>query len=103
MNGVHDMGGMQGMGAIEVEPSEPNFHDEWERRMFSMFLAVFAGGHYNIDEFRLGIERMGGSNYLNTTYYEHWMTGMQTLLKEKGVLTEEEICTRMAELEGGVS
>ena len=26
MNGVHDMGGMQGFGKVEPEPSEPVFH-----------------------------------------------------------------------------
>ena len=26
MNGIHDMGGMQGMGPIEYEEKEPVFH-----------------------------------------------------------------------------
>ena len=95
---MHDMGGMQGMGAIDVEPNEPNFHEDWERRMFGMFLSMFAGGHYNIDAFRHAIERMGGPKYLRTSYYEHWMSGMQTKLVENGVLTEDEISARMAEL-----
>ena len=30
MNGVHDMGGMQGFGKVEPEPNEPVFHSEWE-------------------------------------------------------------------------
>ena len=30
MNGVHDMGGMHGMGPIEYEKDEPVFHAEWE-------------------------------------------------------------------------
>ena len=100
MNGVHDLGVMQGMGPIDIEENEVPFHEEWERRMFAAFLAMFAGGHYNIDQFRHAIERMGGANYLNTTYYEHWMSSMQTLLVEQGVLTEDEISTRMAELAG---
>ena len=27
MNGVHDMGGMHGMGPIEIEKDEPVFHE----------------------------------------------------------------------------
>ena len=27
MNGVHDMGGMDGFGKVEPEPNEPPFHD----------------------------------------------------------------------------
>ena len=30
MNGVHDMGGMHGMGPIDPEPNEPVFHEPWE-------------------------------------------------------------------------
>ena len=30
MNGVHDMGGMHGMGPIEREKNEPVFHARWE-------------------------------------------------------------------------
>src|SRR5215467_11543108 len=30
MDGVHDMGGMDGFGKIEVEENEPVFHAAWE-------------------------------------------------------------------------
>ena len=33
MNGIHDMGGMHGMGAIEYEAREPVFHAPWEARV----------------------------------------------------------------------
>ena len=29
MNGIHDMGGMHGMGAIQHEKNEPVFHEAW--------------------------------------------------------------------------
>ena len=29
MNGIHDMGGMHGMGPIEYEKDEPVFHHDW--------------------------------------------------------------------------
>ena len=32
MNGVHDMGGMHGMGPIDYEKNEPVFHQPWESR-----------------------------------------------------------------------
>lgn len=98
MNGVHDIGGMDGIGPIEAEADEPVFHEDWERRMFALMLACFAGGQYNVDEFRHGIERMGASKYLDTTYYEHWLASVERLLTEKGVLTKDEIEARKAEL-----
>ena len=39
MNGVHDMGGMDGFGKVEVEPKEPMFHAGWEARVLAMVRA----------------------------------------------------------------
>jgi len=40
MNGVHDMGGMHGMGPIAHEPNEPVFHEPWEGRVWGLVRAV---------------------------------------------------------------
>ncbi|WP_337096930.1 hypothetical protein [Mesorhizobium argentiipisi] len=100
MNGIHDLGGMHGMGPVVQESNEPNFHQEWERRMFGMFIAVFAGGHFNVDEFRYAIERMEPADYLRTTYYEHWFHSIETMLLEKSVITKEELQAKINELKG---
>lgn len=102
MNGVHDLGGMDGLGPIVVEPNEPVFHADWERRVFGMFLPIFACGVFNIDELRHAIERMGAPAYLNTSYYEHWLHAYETLLVEKGVITAPELAARQAEFAQGV-
>jgi nitrile hydratase beta subunit len=98
MNGVHDLGGMHGLGPIAPEANEPVFHEDWERRMFALFVASFAGGHYNVDEFRHAIEKMAPAEYLKSSYYEHWLHAVENLLVERGVLTEDEITARMTEL-----
>ncbi len=98
MNGMHDLGGMHGMGPINPEPNEPVFHAPWERTVFGLFMAVFAGGHFNVDEFRHAIERMDAVHYLQSPYYEHWLHAIETLLVERGELTEAEIDGRMAQL-----
>ncbi len=99
MNGIHDMGGMQGFGPIDVEENEPVFHDDWERRTFGMALMAILMEAINWDDARHGIERMTASNYLNTTYYEHWLSSVETLVVEKGVMSRDEIAARMQELE----
>lgn len=55
MNGVHDMGGMQGYGPIERDAQEPIFHADWERRVFALFFGGFTAGVYNIDMLRAEI------------------------------------------------
>lgn len=91
MNGIHDLGGMHGMGAVVTEENEPPFHHEWERRAFSFFASLFVGGHFNVDMFRHAIERMNPAHYLEESYYEHWMHAFETLLLEKGVITLDEL------------
>lgn len=98
MNSVHDCGGMEGFGPIVREEDEPVFHADWERRMFALLWAAGAHGHWNIDESRFAMERMGAAKYLSTTYYEHWLHGLETLLVEKGVLTAKELADRQAEI-----
>lgn len=98
MNGIHDLGGMHGMGAIVREENEPVFHEDWERRMLALSRAMMAGGHYKLDEFRHGIERMDPAHYLRSSYYEHWLDGVERLLLEKGVITREELEARKSEL-----
>ena len=97
MNSIHDMGGMHGMGPLEIEVDEPVFHEDWERLVFAL---VMTAPRYGSDRFRYAIERMPPADYLRTSYFEHWLHGIKTNLVENGILTEEEISTRMKELEG---
>lgn len=98
MNGVHDLGGTHGHGPINPEADEPVFHADWEKRVFGMFFATFAGGMLNVDEFRHAIERMPQQDYLRTSYYEHWLHVFETLLTEKGIVTPEELQARCDQL-----
>jgi nitrile hydratase len=92
MNGIHDLGGMTCFGPVRREEAEPIFHADWERRVFAMNLAAlaFLGP---VDRARHAIERMDPVEYLTTTYYEHWLTGIVTLTKDLGYVTEQELET----------
>jgi nitrile hydratase len=41
---------------------------------------------------------MPPAQYLGTSYYEHWLWGLERLLVEKGLLTRAEIDARVAAL-----
>jgi nitrile hydratase subunit beta len=96
MNGVHDMGGMHGMGPIVREADEPVFHHHWEARVLALNLAAGALGEWNIDMSRHARERMPAAQYLAASYYEKWLYGLELLLVEQGLLTREEIETGRA-------
>jgi nitrile hydratase beta subunit len=94
MDGVHDLGGMQGFGPVEREASEPVFHARWEAEVLAIMRAGGSRGLYNIDEFRHGIERMDPAEYLRASYYEKWLDGITRLLVEKGVVSEADLEAR---------
>lgn len=69
-----------------VEPDEPVFQADWERRVFGIMFATVVRGLSNGGQLRHGIERMDAVAYLTTRYYEHWLTGVATRLVETGVV-----------------
>lgn len=94
MNGVHDMGGMDGFGAVEPEADEPMFHAPWEGRVLTMVRALGSVGAFNLDASRFYRERLPPATYLSSSYYENWLAGLEDLLIDQGFVT-------VAELEAG--
>lgn len=97
MNGAHDLGGMHGFGPVEMEKDEPVFHSLWEKRAFALTLASGFHGKWNIDMSRYAREQMPPAEYLATTYYEHWLFGLQKLLVEQQLVTATELQSGRAE------
>ena len=91
MNGPHDLGGQHGLGPIELEPNEPLFHAPWERRAFALTLAMGARGEWNLDMSRHAREDQHPVNYLSSSYYQIWLAGLERLMLERGLVTEEEL------------
>ncbi len=91
MNGIHDLGGMHGMGPIDTEMDEPVFHADWERRTFALWTAAFAGGFFNDNESRHAIENVTPARYLAKSYYEHWLHSLERVLVDKGQLERAEL------------
>ena len=92
MNGIHDMGGMHGMGAIQHEKNEPVFHEPWEGRVYAMTRTIRAGGgRQNLDNSRYQIELLPPADYLRMSYYERWLARLVKQLVTNGVVTREEL------------
>jgi nitrile hydratase len=91
MNGVHDMGGMHGMGPIVPESNEPVFHERWEARVYALNRAMGILVKWNIDAGRHSRERIPPADYLRMSYYERWLAGLVMLLEEAGVASRAEL------------
>jgi nitrile hydratase len=100
VDGVHDMGGMHGFGAVVTPGSEDAYHERWEPRVFALSTLV-------------GIERLGqGSgraireemepaHYLAASYYERWLWSIERRLERKGTITFGEVDRWVERLRGG--
>jgi nitrile hydratase len=93
MNGVHDMGGMDGFGKVEVEADEPAFHEKWEGRVMAMVRAMGANGGINIDAQRFSRESIPPATYLSSSYYKKWMLGLESTLLDRELVGQDEMAT----------
>lgn len=98
MNGIHDVGGMDGFGKVNYvqEKDDIYFTRDWERLTFGLVVCCMAQGlgMKAFDEFRIGIEKMRPVDYLTSSYYGHWIATVAYNLLETGVLDSEELEAR---------
>ena len=87
------MGGQSNFGPINPEVNEPWFHSEWERRTFALTLAMGMTGSWNIDISRHARERLSAMQYWSSSYYEIWLAGLVTLLREGELVSDQEMAT----------
>jgi nitrile hydratase beta subunit len=91
MNGVHDMGGMHGMGPIQADKNEPVFHEVWEGRVLALRRAMAAWSKWNIDVTRHEVELVPPAEYLRLSYYERQFVAFLEMLAKSGLVTREEL------------
>jgi nitrile hydratase len=96
MDGIHDMGGMQGFGKVEAEANEPVFHAAWEGRCLALNRAMGAIGAWTIDEGRAGIEGLPPEIYLARSYYGKWALRLENMVIDRGLAGADEIAAGRA-------
>lgn len=97
MDGIHDLGGKDGHGSVEVANQPPGFAERWHAAVFTMVNSLFfAGITKNVDQFRHAVERIDPVSYLSDGYYGRWLGGIENILVESGTLKRGEISQRAA-------
>src|SRR5262245_36417066 len=92
MNGVHDMGGMHGMGPIRHEADEPTFHERWEGRVYAITRVLRTRtGLWNLDAFRHGQEVLPPVEYFRMSYYERWLAWVLKTVVAADDVTQAEV------------
>lgn len=96
MNGVHDMGGQHGMGAVPYEKDEPVFHGWWEARVYALTRALRAWRKSTLDAERHALEVLPPAEYLRMSYYERWLTRLEANVVKHGFVTVAELAAGKA-------
>jgi nitrile hydratase len=92
MDGIHDLGGMEGFGPVPVRTGDAPYRDlaDWEKRMWALARCGIARG-ITIDWFRHGLERMVPADYLRFAYFNKWCANYLMLLIDSGTITMEDV------------
>lgn len=92
MDGVHDLGGMEGFGPVPIKTGNANFRDieDWEKRLWGLSRHILAPG-INIDSFRHGLECMVPADYLAFPYFEKWCTQFLMLMVYNGTVSVDDV------------
>jgi nitrile hydratase beta subunit len=101
MDGAHDLGGMQGFGAVVVPGGDAAFQEPWEARVFALHILVgihdLGGGPNG----RATREEMPAADYLAASYYQRWLWSAERRLERSGRIQPGEVERMMDRLRAG--
>jgi nitrile hydratase len=91
MNGVHDMGGMQGFGPIRPEQNGAASDAPWQERILAIYLALGRWGRWTSDFARQTRESLPPVVYLTLDYNQRRYAQVVELLLGADLATRAEI------------
>jgi nitrile hydratase accessory protein len=101
------------MGAPDRPPRAGGtlqFTRGWERTAFGVALALSRDGHFEWEDFRqrliaaIGVwESEHATDDPSWNYYDQWLAALESVVVASGIATEDELATRAATAEAGVS
>jgi nitrile hydratase subunit beta len=100
MDGIADIGGMQGWGPVKRPGDEPVFGEQWEARAFALGLLSMRTSGTNLDSFRHALERQSPMNYIADGYFGRWCHAAETLLVDSSIIAAGAVEARTRKLRG---
>ncbi len=99
---------MNGTAALPRKNGELVFEAPWESQAFGLAIALYERGHYDWEEFRGRLiseigdwERSEEDEREVWDYYRRWLASFEALVKDRGLLSEQEIEERTSEFVSG--
>lgn len=97
MDGIHDLGGRQGFGEIDVNEPEEQFHEAWEARVRGIVNAMSRAPDWNLDWFRHCRELIDPADYLTRPYFDQWLQSYCAMLVNSKIATVGELASGKSE------
>lgn len=92
MDGIHDMGGVEGYGPVPYTPEEPiSVGERWESLAGAALFALLRSGRTNIDAHRHRIERLDPQRYLPISYWGRWLAAIESAVVDQGIAERHEV------------
>ncbi|HEX6674081.1 MAG TPA: nitrile hydratase subunit beta [Actinomycetes bacterium] len=101
MDGIHDLGGMHGFGAVVTPGGDAPYHERWEARVFALHVLAGVEGLTGRPGGRATRERMPPAEYLAASYYERWLWSAERGLERTGTVQPGEVERMMERLAAG--
>jgi hypothetical protein len=95
MDGIHDLGGMHGFGAVVTPGGDAPYHERWEPRVFALQVLIGVEGLGAGPGGRATREQMDPASYLEASYYERWLWSNEQRLLRKGTIAPGEVEVRV--------
>ncbi len=96
MDGIHDLGGKQGYGPVDVNEPDAPFHADYEGRMWAMSRTAKAP-NITIDWWRHIRELVDRDDYLERSYFDSWAQTHMASMIDAGVFTFAELASGKSE------
>ena len=90
----------QDIGGLPEGPIDPADHNLtfWEKQADGLRAAVGSKGLMSSHESRRAIESLGHDAMERLTYYERWTAALSRQMVDRGVLTQDEIDAKVAQV-----
>jgi nitrile hydratase beta subunit len=102
MDGIADIGGTDGWGAVRApNPDEPVFAEPWEGRAFALtLLGMGRVSGQNLDAFRYALGRLDHTAYFDDGYYGRWLNAVELMLTDSAIIAPGAVEARARNLHG---
>jgi len=99
MDGIHDLGGKQGFGPVEVDHEYVAFQHDWEARVWAV-ASTCDSPEWTLDWWRHIMERIEPPTYLTAPYFEKWCLTYLAAFITSGVFSLDEALSGLADRNG---